>query len=332
MTSELDWDISIVHRSGSAVVPRLLDATYDWDTSRAVVSGGSFSTVDDPGNVIGARLQLVLGGEAMGWFAITACSPHHTGLGSKWSVEFMDDASQLEKTKLIKPVAYAAARPISATLKSRLAAIGLTATIADNDETLRTAKAWAAGSTTELQVINDLLSTIGFHGLWPSPFGLYSAKHVEPDTASVAHTFTEGEESLHLPSYPMDSDYLSIPNRLMVTSKGDTRETPLTAVAQDVATSPWSYNARGFWVDAEPVEVDSTSQEGLMYEANRRLKALQSSAVTMTIRHAWNPRIVPGAVVEIVASNQEVAGRWQATGSSISSGVDALSSTSLRKV
>lgn len=332
MTSELDWKISVIHRTGSTKVPSLLEATYDWDTTRSVVSGGSFETTQDPGNLVGARILLALDGTDLGSFAVTASSPHYTKLGTTWNVEFMDDGSQLEKTRLVRPVAYAATRPVSSTIQSRLDAVGLTASIADNDETLRTAKAWSAGSTTELQVINDLLETIGFHGLWPSPFGLFAAKHIEPDTAPIAHTFTEGEESLHLPSYPLDSDFLSIPNRLLVTSKGDTSANPLTAVAQDHATSMWSFQARGYWVDADPVEVDSTSQEALIYEADRRLKALQSSAITMTIQHLWTPDIVPGAVVEIVSSNPEVAGRWQATASSISLGVEALASTSLRKV
>lgn len=328
----LDWEIQIVRNDGVTIVPDITSARYDWDTMRPIVAGGSFSTKQNLGDLVGARLRLALGGTNLGWFSVTASSPSYSSAGTDWSVEFMDDTSRLEKQRLIFPVGLKATTPVAAAIRSRLAAAGLTVTIDDNDETLRTAKAWSAGSTTELQLVNDLLSTIGFHGIWPSANGLYAEKHIDPETAAIAHVFAEGEDSFHVHDYRLDSDYMNIPNRLMVSSPGDTKAEPLSAVAQDVNSSPWSFTARGFWVDAEPVTSDYTTQAGLVADAERRLKALQSSAVSMTLQHLWTPDIKPGSVVRIDSPNLNIAGRWQVTNSSISLGVGSLATSSVRKV
>lgn len=328
----LTWNIQIARKDGSTIVPEITNARYDWDTQRPVVAGGSFDTTEDLGNLIGARLLLTINGTDISWFAVTASSPTYTPSGVEWSVEFMDDTSRLEKQRLVHPVGLSANTPVASTIRTRLAASDLRASVDDNDETLRTAKAWSAGSTTELQVVNDLFNAIGFHGLWPSPFGLFSERHIDPATATIAHTFKEGEESLHIHDYAVDSDYMAIPNRLMVTSPGDSQKPALSAVAQDVNSSPWSFTARGFWVDAEPVTSDYTTQAGLVADAERRLRALQSAAVTMRLQHVWTPDVTPGSVVEIVSDNLDIAGRWQVTSSSISSGVGSLATSSIRKV
>lgn len=327
------WSVDLFRRDGTAAVPALTDFAYDWDMSREVISGGSFTTMTDPGNVIGAWLRISVDGEYLGGdFPITACTPMFSPTGDSWRIEFMDGASKLQRAKLAGPVGYAAATPPVARARARLQKLGVPATIADNSQTLRTAKAWAASTTSELGLINELMSTVGHHPLWPSPTGLISARWPDPTRGPALRHFVEGEESLHLPQYPQDSDHLQVPNRLVVTSKGDANAPQLTAVARDEVTSPWSRAARGFWVDADPVQVDRPTQADLNDEAQRRLRDLQFTATTMTVHATLSPLLLQaiGAPVQVEASRPAVAGRWQLIGMSAAQG--KLAVYKMRKV
>ena len=325
------WQAQIVRRDGSTLVPALLDGAYDWASSRPVVSGGWLTTLDDPGDMIGARVLLWVDGLRVGGFVVTAVSTDYRTAGDVWRVEFMDEAARLQRVKLTGPLGLRVATPLIATVRTRLAALGVSAAIADDDQTTRTSRAWPA-NTSELDLVNELLGDAGFHPLRPTPTGLSSRRWTDPKTATVAHRFHEGEDALHLPQYPQDSDHLLIPNRIVVTSKGDATEPTLTAVARDLSTSRWSHSRRGDWIDAEPVTSDRTTQAELVAEAERRLADLQMEAVTMTITHYPIPELLHGmdAVVEIVADREAVAGRWQVTGSTMP--WKRLATTTLRKV
>lgn len=332
------WQLSVVRRDGSAWVPSLLSGSFDFDISRKVVSGGRFTTADDPGSLIGAEVLLstTLPGDidarpvARG--IATADDPSFTATGGVWTVEWMDDSSRLEKARLLNPVGLPATTLAAARVRARLAEVGVSAAVADSDRTLRTALAFTPEQT-RLDEVNTLLGAAGLHPLWSSPTGLVAARWPDVDKAAPAHAFTEGEESLHLPDYPVKRDHLSVPNRLLLTSKGDGKSPSLSAVARDAASTPWSFQARGFWVDAEPGQSDAATQADLVDDANRKLREVQMAAVTMTIRHMWTPSIQPGVIVVVDSDRPEVDGRWQVTGSSIDIvTVDALASTSLRRV
>lgn len=331
------WRLSVVRRDGSAWVPPLLSGSFDFDISRKVVSGGRFTTSDDPGNLIGAAvlLSVTLPGQPeqpVGRGITTADDPSFTSTGGVWLVEWMDDASRLEKARLLNPVGLPATTLAAARVRARLAEVGVSAAVADSDRTLRTALAFTPEQT-RLDEATTLLGAAGLHPLWPSPTGLMAARWPDVDKAAPAHVFTEGEESLHLPDYPVKRDHLSVPNRLKLTSKGDGKNPSLSAVARDTASTPWSFQARGFWVDAEPGQSDAATQVDLVDDANRKLREVQMSAVTMTIQHMWTPDVQRGVIVQINAERPEVEGRWQVTGSSIDIvAVDALASTALRRV
>lgn len=332
------WQVTVARRDGTTWVPRLLSGSFDFNISGKVVSGGRFTTADDPGSLIGAvvLLEVSIGGEQesipVGRGVTTADDPSFTSTGGVWTVEWMDDASKLDKARLLSPVGLPATTVATVRARARLAEVGVSAAIADSDRTLRTAIALTPEQT-RLDEINTLLGAAGLHPLWPSPTGLVAARWPDVDKAAPAHVFTEGEDSLHLPDYPVKRDHLLVPNRLLLTSKGDGKSPSLTAVARDVASTAWSYEARGYWVDAEPAQSDAATQADLVDDANRLLRELQMAAVTMTIRHMWTPDIQPGVIVVINSERPEVDGRWQVTGSSIDVvAVDALASTPLRRV
>lgn len=332
-----EWGLSIIRRDGTALVPRRATARSDWDITRKVVAGGRVTSPDELGGLLGARVLRYVVTEKDGrvdlpWGVVTAADPHYTDTGVTWTVEWMDDAARADRQRLLTAVGLASTTAAVPRVRSRLAEIGIVAMIADNSATLRTARSFTA-TQTRLDEANALLEAVGWHPLWPSPTGLVSGPHINPATAPIAHTFREGDEALHLPDYPQEQDFLSIPNRLQLTSKGDGKAATIAAIARDVATSQWSYEARGDWVDADPQTSDAVTQTALVAEADRRLKALQMNAVTMTIQHIWTPKIQPGSVVNIVAARPEVSGRWQAVSSQIDEvAVGALASTKVRRV
>lgn len=331
------WSLSVIRRDGTTATPRLLSSRSDWDIGRKVVSGGRFTTVGDLGNLVGAQVirQVTLDDGRqihLGRFTVTAADPVYKRSGVEWTVEWMDDAARLDRERLLSPIGLAATTPAVPRVRARLRDAGIVAAIADNSSTIRTAMAWTDDQT-RLDEANGLLAAVGFHALWPTPNGLQSGPHIDPRTAPIAHRFVEGEESLHIPEYPQQQDHLTIPNRLKATSKGDGKSAALHAIARDVATSPWSYEARGYWVDAPAVSSDAITQAALVDDVGRRLRELQMDAVTMTIRHMWTPDITPGCAIEVVADRPEVSGRWQAVSSEMDEvATDALASTTLRKV
>ena len=331
-----EWNILLITRGGVGLEPSLIGGTYDWDIDRKVLSGGSFTTFTELPSTVGMSLDLstTFDGSTYrhGRFIITRDMPNYSGPRTQRTLDFMDEAVIPSRMRLNEP--YTLPRTTRATFAARdlLARNLIVASIHPSDRTLRVAMAWNPDEVV-LDAANKLFDVCGFHPLWPSPRGLYTGPRVNPETAPVAHVFKEGEEALHLPDYPQEQDYLAVPNRLVATTNGDDVHRPLVAVARDVATSPWSFEARGYWVDADPYQSDLVTQDGLYKEAARKLKELQYNAITMTIQHMWTPDLTPGCVVEVEADNPDVAGRWQAvTSGTPLMGSDALVTTGLRKV
>jgi len=309
----------------------------DWDISRKIVSGGKLTCAHDPGNLIGARVlvAVTIDGQRLDWgrHVVTATDESHAGSTSTYAIEWMDEAVRLDRMRLLAPLSVPATQVAVTRVRARLAEVGIVASIRDSDRTLRTAIAWTAEQT-RLDEVTTLLAAAGMHPLWPSPTGLRASLWPDPVSVAPAHRLVEGEDSLHLPDYPLESDHLTVPNRLLLTSQGDGAAAGLSAVARDIATSRWSYEARGDWLDAEPEESDAATLPDLQADAERRLRELQADAITMTVQHVWTPAIQPGCTVEVVASRPSVAGLWQATASTTGdiTKTDALASTKLRKV
>lgn len=329
------WSATLIERGGKHIAPKITGGTYHWDISRKVVSGGSISTTTPPGNVVGMRLTLNARfrgkNHPQGQFCITACRPYFRGTPkASWELEFMDDASILDRQTLNVPVSLA--KTVSAIGRARqvLAQVGVNAAIADSDRTLRVGMTWDADET-RLDEVNRLLAVAGYHALWPSPSGLVAGPALNPSTLVEAHWFREGSESLHLPDYPQEQDLLAVPNRLRGTTKGDRDTLPLTSYVRDTATSQWSFEARGYWVDAETFTSDAPTQAALNAETNRKLRSLQMNAITMTIQHMWTPDLYPGCVVGVVADEPAVSGRWQVLRSEVPLVGTGLAFSELRK-
>ena len=312
------WHIALQGRDGTVTIPDLLSATLDWDISRKVVSGGKLTCANPPGGLIGGRVLVAVtyGGQRIDWgrHVVTAVDEAHTGLGSTYTVEWMDEAVRLDRMRLLSPLSIKATQQAVARVRARLADVGVVASIRDSDRTLRAAMALTA-TETRLDEITRLLAAAGMHPLWPSPSGLLSTLWPDPATVAPAVRLVEGEDSTHLPEYPVEADHM-VPNRLLMTSQGDGQQVAMSAVARDISTTTWSYSARGDWLDAEPEESDAPSLPELQDDANRRLRELQADAVTMTVKHLWTPALRPGCTVEVVAAREAVAGLWQATASS----------------
>lgn len=330
------WQVSLIRRDSVSVTPRLLAGKYDWDISRKIIAGGRLTTDIDPGNLLGASLTLSVHAYGtrhdLGLFAVTSSKPNYSGSLTTWDIEWMDQASRIDRQNLLNAVGLPRMTPVIPAARKALADIGIRASLKDSDRTMRVAMVWDEG-TSLLDYVNKLLSIAGLHPLWHSPGGLFAGDHIDPWTAPVVYTFEEGDASLHLPEYPQEQDFLAVPNRLLGTTNGDNESLPMRAVARDVAATQWSYAARGDWVDAPPINSDAVTQEDLVVEVNRRLQEIQLNAITMTIQHMWNPRIVPGCIVNVVAQHADVSGRWQVTSCSTPmGGSGALSSIKLRKV
>lgn len=334
---DVEWKVSLLKFGGGVVVPDLISAKNDWDISRKIIWGGSMITATDVGDLVGATLLTHVRVPGDGWkphgrFEVTACDPSFSSEGHAWTVEWMDETIRLDRQRLLYPVSVpSTTRPVIR-VRQRLAELGVTAGIDDSDQTVRTSMAFTP-TQTRLDEVTKLLESIDYHPLWASATGLYSGPHRDPADQAPVHRFIEGEGALHLPRYPQQQNFVTVPNRLMGMSKGDSNNPPLSAIVRDQASTPWSFAKRGYWVDGEPITLEVANQEQLVVATGRMLRELQMNAITMTVQHVWTPNIVPGCVVEFQTSRPEVNGRWQAVSSSIDMvGVGALASTTVRKV
>lgn len=175
--------------------------------------------------------------------------------------------------------------------------------------TLRAAMTFEPG-TTRLQVINALLDAGGYSALWCDGHGQYRAeKYVPPMQRGLAWAFTSGEAAIHTPSFLVDEDYFSVPNRwtLIGRAEGDVPALVSTRTLDALLPgSRFTHAARGRWISRVDEGVEASSQTVLDGMCERRLLAAANITRSVEIDHAMLPLLLNARVSFVDASTVPV--------------------------
>lgn len=195
------------------------------------------------------------------------------------------------------------------------AAAGVTGVLIDGtaqDKTLPADMLWplfgtasdgttANGTTTWLQIVNKLLSTINYRGVWCDELGRFrSQPYVDPGDRAPEFFFDFDDErnSIVSPSRTRARDLSSLPNRWVfvqqnVVSADGSSATPvdgagLYVVDHSQVTSAPGYRKGLVWSGA-PVQLPAADQESLVALGDAYVAAAERVATTLTVTTAPFP-------------------------------------------
>lgn len=200
----------------------------------------------------------------------------------------------------------------------------LTTAIEDSDATLPATLTWEAG-TSILTIINALLATIGYEGLYADMQGvLRSAPYVAPGDRPIVWEFTAGGSSVFTPGRELTRDDFDTPNRVSLLTQGEGDGPGLRAVAtlDDLAPGhPLSQDVSGQYVDrVETVEADN--QATLQGLADRMLLEGITTSSTLRVEHAPVPigphsrvatDLIESGTVQTMSIDCESGAHWTTT-------------------
>lgn len=205
-----------------------------------------------------------------------------------------------KRLKLTGELAVASGGVITDTVVSRLAATGARYSATPSARTLTAALNWAIG-TSEMKVLNDMLSAAGYWSVAADLGGsIVVAPWVDPRQRAASYMFGDGEASI-TGAIVRSKDDFDVPNRMTGVQRVQEGQAPLTVtVTLDTVSpsSPYTYAARGYWVDGEPLlDQDAADLATLTSAVTRSLLSAADSGETLTLTHAWVPEVLLGVVV-----------------------------------
>lgn len=330
------WGATVTRADGEVLRPDIKDGRLDWGIDRDHIAGGSLTTTSDIGNLIGATVEpfAVINGNRheFGPFIATA-NPAKLSISPTQTVEFIDPTIIMSRALLQQPLSLPRATPVVPTARQRAAQLGLQVAIPDSDITLRVALAFDR-RTPEMKVMTTLLSAAQLSKVRARPSGLVVERLVAPDELPETWELVEGPQSVQVLNYGFDSDYLAVPNRIQIETRGDAQATPLIGTARDEATSRWSFQARKHWFDvSEALTSEVTTQEAVNQEARRELLERMTRAEKATVHHAWAPEYEVGSVGQLGSQRfPSLNGTWQIESQQLQMSATALASSTLRRV
>lgn len=201
-----------------------------------------------------------------------------------------------------------------------------------SDQTTRTDTTWEPG-TTLLRVVNDLLESANYFSLWCDGWGRYQiTPYVDTKSRPIVAEWEEGENATFTPDFDHLEDIYTVPNRVICVSQATGDEEALVSVAENTnPQSPYSFQARGRWIDHVEENVETTGQTALNDYAARRLQELSSAMSTVTITHLYRPFNLNDAAT-FASHRAGITGRHVITKYSIPWSETGLTTTTLRKV
>ncbi|MBN7792438.1 hypothetical protein [Microbacterium esteraromaticum] len=152
-------------------------------------------------------------------------------------------------------------------------------------------------ATSKLEVINTLLTSIGYWALRCDRSGLFRIEpYTRPEDRPPAHEFEHGEASLHFPDWAREQDLTSVPNKVILIGSAASDEVPLVGIARDTdPASPFSYQNRakgsqpGRWIPHKETGVEAESQAVIDQLAERKLRDLRDRVASLKVDHAMLP-------------------------------------------
>lgn len=230
--------------------------------------------------------------------------------GRRWPIELTDKAGILDQQIMTnsdgEPITFSATRGtnVIGLVEDIIVGAGETANALEpSGKTLRDDLVWDIG-TTRLKVINDLLQASGHFSLWCDSAGQYRAsEYVPPSQRTPIYNapltpFSEGSLTAMSPDWSMDRDIYAVPNRYTVISNGSGDEEAMSATETNTnPDSPFSYPARGRWIDEVVTGVEATDQEALQASAVQGLAQRTSVTSSIEVKHLWLPDLRENSVI-----------------------------------
>lgn len=205
-----------------------------------------------------------------------------------------------KRLKLTQTTAFPSGVNIVDTVVSRLAASGMRVSATPSEKTLTAAQNQDPG-TSEMKTLNELLSAAGYWAVHSDDMGqIVVAPWDDPASREPAYTFGEGDVSI-VHSVTRSLDDFDVPNRITAVARAEQDQTPLTATVtlDSIAPgSPYTYEARGYWVDGDPMLDQDAADIGVLTNSATR-ELLRRSTVTekLALTHPWVPEVRLGSVV-----------------------------------
>ncbi len=260
--------------------------------------------VDVPFSWLHARVRPVLCIEGMpdtplGTFVPSTPVTQWSEDGGRREIELLDRTSILQQDSVISTYAVKSGQNIMSRVRSLIASTGEgVGAFESSSATLKKDMVWPAG-TSKLTIINELLDAGGFMALWCDGYGTFRTEmDVSPLKRPYAFRFADGISSIFLPSFSVEDDIYSVPNRVVMTSQGSGDDEAWTVVAANRnKESPYSYQSRGRWITDEVKGVEADSKADLLVKAKARLASLSSVRANVDIAHAPIPNLRVNNVV-----------------------------------
>ena len=272
-------------------------------------------------------------GEALplGVWLLSAPTVTVSGSGRSWNVDLLSKLTVLDEDCVDKPYSLRAGSLVTDAVQQLITGAGEDrVTITHSVERTTGMMVWDAG-TPVLTIINDLLDSINYWSLWVDGEGVFRVEpYVKPAQRPTTWMFSEGDASIHLPSWSRDQDLTGVPNRVVMVGQAEGDKPARTAAATNTSPdSPFSYARRGRWVTYVETGVEAATQQVLDDLANRRLIDRSTPSASIEFQHLPVP-IEPNAAVEF--SSQGVRARAVVQKWGLSLEPTALAKTTIREV
>lgn len=219
--------------------------------------------------------------------------PRLGAAGGEMEVQLYDKLLILDDDRLPTTFSLAAGEVVTDVVRALVEDTGeALINIAASAETTSTTSVWDAG-TSRLQIINDLLRSIGYFPLRTSREGIFTAT---PNTPYEQRPLSPWElvdsryTGIYMDGYRDTQDLFSIPNRWVGVARTDGDVPPLTSEAVNLdPASRFSYPSRGRWITRVSTDVEASSQAALDAIVQRNLTDATSATRIFEVQHAWTP-------------------------------------------
>jgi hypothetical protein len=334
-----------------------------WSYTAAVKGAGTFRVTDlsvaAPGmtrvsdvNLVTTRIRPVLVIDGLpeiplGAFVVTEAPEQWDGEGRTVSVGVLDKCAVLDQDATDSFYVAPVGQPILQIVAGVVQGCGETIAVPATETTgLAASRVWDPG-TSKLEIVNELLKTLGYNSLWADGQGnLKATANVLPanrpiryDILDMDRELVDGPQSVYKPSWNRDKDYYGIPNRVVAVGQGSGSDDPPPAgvwTNEDPA-SPYSFQARGRWIthvlDGVDVPDGSVADQtaALTARARASLIAMSAPQAAVEVTHLPLPLAV-GDVLRFASAPAGIDGRHIVTTLRLDLKSTGLMSSTLQEV
>lgn len=309
---------------------------------RAIRTGGTIelsentsSEIDFLNDRIKIFYCLWVDGEWVEWplgeFLLASPTRKKSGVMKNRSIEVYDKILILQQDCRDDTFVVPAGTVVTTVVKDVIESTG-EKSISMTDSTAETRHDWIwEPGTSALEIVNDLLSSINYFGVWVDGYGSFRVEpYVRLEQRTLVWTFFDDSESLYTPEISVDEDFFFIPNKVILVCSDPETEISASAVNVD-PKSPFSYQNRGRWITDYREGEEASSAEVLEEKAKRILEQSMQVVEKVEIQHPWLPIEVNDAVM-FRNSDLTLSSRYSVVEQKISLSATELVNTVLRRI